>query len=589
MTLRIGSLCSGVGMLDLAVESVFPGAELAWYAQYEPPDKDGKPDRHQYAARIMAHHWPGVPNHGDITAIDYTQVEPVDVLTAGFPCTDLSLAGKRAGLMPGTRSGVWSHVARAVGVLRPPLVLIENVRSLTSAKAHSDVEFCPGCMGGPGGGDAAVPHLRALGCVLGDLADLGFDAQWVTLAASSVGAPHKRERVFVLAWPAADAARLGHERRGGAWGWGRGSAYGGLAASDAQGVGRDERRPEPAGVLRGSDAAERCGPAVDSEGVGRRPEGQQHGLGTAQRSEGTPTDTQGTGRQGPRPEPEGGRPERGDQPAADPHGDTVREQPVALAGGGGAPVARVLGTDACPTCGCGVYAHDAGGFCASCGACADPELGRPAPASPDAEGERHGHAGPAGVGGIPSAALAGGPAAAADPDGGGRGPREPDDAARQPAPARRTAPNPDEPALGAQRHGEQDGPETDHGRHRLDASGRFLGWGPYTAAIERWEAILGQPAPSPVDDRGRLNPPLPEWMMGLPAGWVTGVPGVPRNAQLKALGNGCVVQQAVAALGVLLPAYVAACEGADGFGLVRNGIRQQAAMGVACGDTERAA
>lgn len=464
MTLRIGSLCSGVGMLDLAVESVFPGAQLAWYAQYEPPDKDGKPDRHQYAARIMAHHWPGVPNHGDITLIDYADVEPVDILTAGFPCTDLSLAGKRAGLMPGTRSGVWTHVARAVGVLRPPLVLIENVRSLTSAKAHSDLESCPGCMGGPGDGDAPVPHLRALGCVLGDLADLGFDAQWVTLAASAVGAPHKRERVFVLAWPAADAARLGHERRGDAWGRGRGSAYGGLAASDAQGVGRGEGRPEPARIVGGPDAPERCGTPVDPASVGRRTQGQQHGLGAAQRS-----------------------------------------------------------------------AH------------------------------------------------------APDTDGGGRGPVEPDDAARQPDPARRTAPNLDEPALGAQRHGEPHRPETDHGRHRLDASGRFLGWGPYTAAIERWEAILGRPAPSPVDDRGRLNPPLPEWMMGLPAGWVTGVPGVPRNAQLKALGNGCVVQQAVAALGVLLPAYVAACEGADGFGLIRNGTRQQAVTGVACGDAERAA
>lgn len=77
--------------------------------------------------------------------------------------------------------------------------------------------------------------------------------------------------------------------------------------------------------------------------------------------------------------------------------------------------------------------------------------------------------------------------------------------------------------------------------------------------------------------------------MGLPAGWVTAVPGIPRNAHLKALGNGCVVQQAVAALGMLLPAYVAACEGADGFGLIRNAPRQQAAMGVACGDAGRAA
>lgn len=77
-------------------------------------------------------------------------------------------------------------------------------------------------------------------------------------------------------------------------------------------------------------------------------------------------------------------------------------------------------------------------------------------------------------------------------------------------------------------------------------------------------------------------------MMGLPDGWVTAVPDIPRNAQLKALGNGCVVQQAVAALEMLLPAYVGACEGADGFGLIRNGTRQQTAIGVACGDAERA-
>ena len=152
MTLRVGSLCSGVGMLDLAVESVLPGAQLAWYAQYEPPDKDGKPDRNQYAAQIMAHRFPGVPNHGDITAIDYAAVEPVDLLTAGWPCQDMSLAGKRAGLMPGTRSGLWIHVARAIEALRPSLVLLENVRSLTSARAHCDLEFCPGCMGAAGGG-----------------------------------------------------------------------------------------------------------------------------------------------------------------------------------------------------------------------------------------------------------------------------------------------------------------------------------------------------------------------------------------------------------------------------------------------------
>ena len=207
MTQRIGSLCSGVGALDLSVEAVLD-AELAWYAQYEPPGKDGREDKNQYAAQIMAARFPGVPNHGDITAIDYSQVDPVDVLTAGFPCQDLSLAGKRAGLMPGTRSGVWSHVARAIEALRPSLVFIENVRSLTSARAHSGLEPCPWCLGDTGGGE---PSLRALGCVLGDLADLGFDAEWQVLPASAVGAPHKRERCFVAAWPA------GRSPRGSRW------------------------------------------------------------------------------------------------------------------------------------------------------------------------------------------------------------------------------------------------------------------------------------------------------------------------------------------------------------------------------------
>ncbi|ARI56430.1 hypothetical protein A6E92_12015 [Streptomyces sp. S8] len=82
-------------------------------------------------------------------------------------------------------------------------------------------------------------------------------------------------------------------------------------------------------------------------------------------------------------------------------------------------------------------------------------------------------------------------------------------------------------------------------------------WGPYTEAVERWEAVTGCPAPGPVDDVGRLNPPFVEWLMGLPAGWVTAVPGLSRTAQLKALGNGVVPQQATAALRLLLDRHTA--------------------------------
>ena len=108
--LKLGSLCSGYGGLDLAVEEVL-GARAVWNCQYDPED------RHQYAARVLARHW-DVPNHGDITAVDWSAVEPVDVLTAGFPCQDVSSAGRRAGIAPGTRSGLWTHVARARAIVK---------------------------------------------------------------------------------------------------------------------------------------------------------------------------------------------------------------------------------------------------------------------------------------------------------------------------------------------------------------------------------------------------------------------------------------------------------------------------------------
>jgi DNA (cytosine-5)-methyltransferase 1 len=235
VNLRIGSMCSGVGMLDLAVMDAL-GGHVVWHAQYDPEDK------HQYAAQILDHRFPGVPNHGDITAIDWTAVEPVDVLTAGWPCQDMSLVGLGAGLMPGTRSGLWYHVAAAIAALRPPIVILENVRSLTSAKAHSDVELCAWCLGDIGD----EPALRALGAVLGDLADIGFDAEWVCLPASDVGAPHQRWRAFVLAWPAADTARIAERE----------------PADHAYPIaGSREARPEPRG---GSLPA-----AADTDQVGR--------------------------------------------------------------------------------------------------------------------------------------------------------------------------------------------------------------------------------------------------------------------------------------------------------------------------------
>ena len=182
---KIGSLFSGYGGLDMAVEEV-TGAKVAWHCEWE-----------DAPSAILAHHWPDVPNFKDVSKVDWSAVEPVDILTGGFPCQDVSLAGVRRGLGEGTRSGLWSEFAKAIDVLRPELVVIENVRGLLSATAHSEVEPCPWCLGDT----TAEPSLRALGAVLGDLADLGYDAKWCGIRASEAGAPHSRFRVFITAYP----------------------------------------------------------------------------------------------------------------------------------------------------------------------------------------------------------------------------------------------------------------------------------------------------------------------------------------------------------------------------------------------------
>lgn len=210
--LRIGSLFSGYGGLDLAVEEVFDG-QTVWFSEFNPA-----------VARVFAHHWPGVPNLGDITTIDWNDVEPVDVICGGFPCQDVSTVGRMAGLGPGTRSGLWARMAEAINVLQPEWVVAENVRGLLSAAATRptpEEDNPDGYNPGIATPDPATPiegaavrgvesdpwhlgdqparPLRALGAVLGHLADLGYDARWLGLPASDIGAPHTRFRIFILA------------------------------------------------------------------------------------------------------------------------------------------------------------------------------------------------------------------------------------------------------------------------------------------------------------------------------------------------------------------------------------------------------
>lgn len=186
MTLTIGSLFSGYGGLDLAVEAA-TGARPAWFVEFD-----------EAPAKILAHHWPDVPNYGDVTKVNWHEVPPVDIITGGSPCQDLSAAGKRAGMTEGTRSNLWVNMREAIETIQPRLVVWENVLGSLSAKATSDSDLEQGTrpMGNPTDG-----HLRALGRVCGDLAEIGYDTRWTTLRVSQLGGCHHRARIFLIAQP----------------------------------------------------------------------------------------------------------------------------------------------------------------------------------------------------------------------------------------------------------------------------------------------------------------------------------------------------------------------------------------------------
>jgi DNA (cytosine-5)-methyltransferase 1 len=183
--LKIGSLFSGYGGLDLAVMNLLD-AEVVWHCEWE-----------KAPSAILDKHFPGVPNYRDVSKVDFSTIEQVDILTGGFPCQDLSLAGKRAGLQDGTRSGLWSEFARAIETIKPRLVVIENVRGILTAKASNGMEYSPEVLAELG----SRPVLTAIQAVLGDLADLGYDAKWSGVRASDSGAAHNRFRMFIIAFP----------------------------------------------------------------------------------------------------------------------------------------------------------------------------------------------------------------------------------------------------------------------------------------------------------------------------------------------------------------------------------------------------
>jgi DNA (cytosine-5)-methyltransferase 1 len=162
----VGSLFAGIGGLDLGLERA--GFQVAWQVE-----------RDEYARRVLEKHWPGVPRYRDVRYFlggkrwrSVRQAWSVDLLAGGFPCQDISYAGKGAGLA-GERSGLWFEFARVIRLLRPRFVFVENVAALL---------------------------VRGMGRVLGDLAACGYDAEWDCIPAAALGAPHRRDRVFLVAY-----------------------------------------------------------------------------------------------------------------------------------------------------------------------------------------------------------------------------------------------------------------------------------------------------------------------------------------------------------------------------------------------------
>ena len=160
--LRLLDTFSGIGGFSYAAERIVGGFETVAFVEREP-----------YCQQILSKHWPSVPIYDDITTFN-PQPYSADVVCGGFPCQDISTAGKQAGIKEGTRSGLFYELMRVIRLVRPRYVVLENVSAIIS---------------------------NGLDTVLGELAQAGFDAEWACIPASAVGACHQRDRWWLVAYP----------------------------------------------------------------------------------------------------------------------------------------------------------------------------------------------------------------------------------------------------------------------------------------------------------------------------------------------------------------------------------------------------
>lgn len=170
--LRVLDLFSGIGGFSLGLERT-GGFETVAFCEIE-----------EFPRKVLKKHWPEVPIYHDVRELTKETLGrdgiAIDVITGGFPCQDLSVAGKQSGI-DAERSGLWSEIVRLTRELRPQYVIVENVANLLSGPSEKRGGW--------------------FGRVLGDLAECGYDAEWENIPAAAVGAPHRRERVWIVAYP----------------------------------------------------------------------------------------------------------------------------------------------------------------------------------------------------------------------------------------------------------------------------------------------------------------------------------------------------------------------------------------------------
>jgi len=175
--LTVGSLFSGIGGLDLGLERA--GMQVRWQVENDP-----------YCIRVLEKHWPSVKRYGDVRGVRWSKVEPVDLICGGFPCQPVSVAGARKG--DKDDRWLWPEFLRAIREVRPKYALVENVPGLLS-----------------------IDDGRLARGVFGDLAEIGYDAEWNIISAADVGAPHLRKRIFIVAHSGQSRAGVEIYRSGG--------------------------------------------------------------------------------------------------------------------------------------------------------------------------------------------------------------------------------------------------------------------------------------------------------------------------------------------------------------------------------------